>query len=62
MSNQDFGREATATRGPDSKAKQIKDAASEAIARASSVARDAGTKAKEAASETATTMTDQVKG
>ena len=62
MSNQNFGREATATRGPDSKAKQIKDAASEAIARASSVARDAGTKAKEAASETATTMTDQVKG
>jgi ElaB/YqjD/DUF883 family membrane-anchored ribosome-binding protein len=60
MSNQDFGREA-ATRAPESKAKLIKDAATEAINRASGVAREAGSKAKEAASDTATSMTDHVK-
>lgn len=61
MSNQDLGREAATTRAPDSKAKLIKDAATEAITRASGVAREAGSKAKEAASDTATTMTDHVK-
>lgn len=61
MSNQDFGREAATARAPDSKAKIIKDAATEAITRASNVAREAGSKAKEAASDTASTMTEHVK-
>jgi ribosomal protein S18 acetylase RimI-like enzyme len=62
MTNQDFGRNNdTTTRGKDSKAQNIGGAASEAFAKVADVARDAGSKAKEAASETAFTVTEQVK-
>ena len=62
MTNQDFGRSSdTPTPGRDSKAQSIKGAASDAFAKVSDVARDAGSKAKEAASETAFTVTEQVK-
>jgi hypothetical protein len=61
MTNQDFGRSNDTTRGQDGKAPNIKGAASEAFAKVSDVARDAGSKAKEAASETAFTVTEQVK-
>jgi ElaB/YqjD/DUF883 family membrane-anchored ribosome-binding protein len=61
MSSQEFGRESTTTRGRDGKTQQVRDAASEALDKVSSVAREAGSKAKQAASETASTMTGQVK-
>jgi len=61
MTNQDFGRSNDTTRGQDGKAPNIKGAASEAFAKVSDVARDAGSKAKEVASETAFTVTEQVK-
>ena len=62
MTNQDFGRSNdTTTPSRDGKAQNIKGAASDAFAKVSDIAREAGSKAKEAASETAFTMTEQVK-
>jgi ABC-type transporter Mla subunit MlaD len=62
MTNQDFGRSKDKTaRGLDSKAQDVKEAASEAFAKVSDVARDVGSKATETASETAFTITEQVK-
>lgn len=61
MTNQDFGRDNTTTRGREGKSANIKDAASDAFAKVSDAARDAGSKAKQAASDTASTVTDQVK-
>ncbi len=62
MTNQDFGRSNdTPTPSREGKAQNIKGAASDAFAKVSDVARDAGSKAREAASETAFTVTEQVK-
>ena len=65
MSSQDFGRENATARTERTrtagKTKSVKDAAGEALAKASDVALDAGTKARQAAAETASTMTEQVK-
>ena len=62
MTSQDFGRSNdTPTPSREGKAQNIKGAASDAFAKVSDVARDAGSKAREAASETAFTMTEQVK-
>lgn len=62
MTNQDFGRSNnTTTPARDGKSQDLKGAASDAFAKVSDVARDAGSKAKEAASATAFTVTEQVK-
>jgi ElaB/YqjD/DUF883 family membrane-anchored ribosome-binding protein len=62
MSHQDFGRDATAAaRGGSGNSQSMKDAASEAVTKASGMAREAGAKVKQAASDTASTVTDQVK-
>jgi hypothetical protein len=61
MSNQDFEPNSAAAGNRDKKMQGIKEAASDAFAKASDVARDAGSKAKQAASGTAFTVTEQVK-
>jgi hydroxyethylthiazole kinase-like sugar kinase family protein len=62
MTNQDFGRGKDAmARGVDRKTQDVKEAASGAFAKVSDVAREVGSKAKEAASDTAFTVTEQVK-
>jgi hypothetical protein len=61
MSNQDFEPNSAAAGSRDKKMQGIKEAASDAFAKASDVARDAGSKAKQAASDTAFTVTEQVK-
>jgi ElaB/YqjD/DUF883 family membrane-anchored ribosome-binding protein len=60
MSHQDFER-ATTSRDASGKAQKMKDSANDALSKASDIAREAGAKAKQAASDTASTMTDQVK-
>jgi hypothetical protein len=62
MSQQDFERTATSTsRDGSGKAQKMKESASDAYAKASGIAREAGAKAKQAASDTASTVTNQVK-
>jgi hypothetical protein len=62
MSHQDFERGTTATsRDSGGKAQKMKDTADSAYAKASDIAREAGSKAKQAAADTASTMTEQVK-
>lgn len=62
MSHQDFQRGSAATsQDATGKAPKMKETASGAFAKASGMARDAGEKAKQAASDTASNMTDQVK-
>ena len=62
MSNQDFGDQATsdgsATRG---KKRAVRETASEALSQVSGMAKDAGSKAKQAASEATFTVTEQIK-
>jgi ElaB/YqjD/DUF883 family membrane-anchored ribosome-binding protein len=61
MTNRDLGGDTSmASQGP-SRKQGIKEAASEAVAKGADMARDAGEKAKQVASETASTITDQVK-
>ena len=57
MTNSDFGNQNTAPRE-----RSMKDAASDAVDKVSSAAKDAGAKAKRAATETASSMAGQVKG
>ena len=59
MTNQDPSRQSAR---PRDRASQIKDAANEAFAKLSDVARDAGSRTKQAATETASSMSGQVKG
>jgi len=62
MSHQDFERDtAASSREGSGKAQKMKETATEAVSKASGMAREAGAKAKEAAVNTASTMTDQVK-
>jgi len=62
MSNQDFGRESPASnRDRDGLGQRTAQAASDALSSASVMAGEAATKAKQAASETAATVTEQVK-
>jgi hypothetical protein len=62
MSHPDIERDfAGASRVGSGKPQKMKDAANEALSKASDMAREAGAKAKQAASDTASTMTDQVK-
>lgn len=62
MSNQDFGRDSPAGhREGDGLGQRTAKAASEAFSSASAMAGDAATKAKQAASDTAATVTEQVK-
>ena len=60
MSQQDFQRN-TASREGGGKAQNMKETANEAFTKASDIARDAGAKAKQAASDTASSMTNHVK-
>jgi len=63
MSNQDFERQSAAShRDRDGLGQRTAKAASDALSTASVMAGDAATKAKQAASETAETVTGQVKG
>ena len=61
MTHQDFNRDASAASQSKSKTETIKDAASDAFAKASDMARETGAKAKQAASDTAATVNEQVK-
>jgi hypothetical protein len=62
MTNKDFqGAEFSTSQGSKNETKK-RDAASEAFSKASDMARDAGEKAKRAAADTASTMSDNVKG
>jgi hypothetical protein len=61
MSQQDFERAATSSSRDGGKAQKMKDNASQAYTKASDMAREAGARAKQAATETASSMTDQVK-
>ncbi len=65
MSNQDFGRDTSANSRSDTRAsdknQNMRDAANPAFSRASDMARDAGEQAKQAASATASTVTQNVK-
>jgi hypothetical protein len=61
MTNQDFQANSGTAGGRENKMQGIKEAAGDAFAKASDVARDVGSKAKQAASDTASTMTEQVK-
>jgi hypothetical protein len=62
MSNQDFGRDSPAgSRERDGLGQRTAKAASDAFSSASAMAEDAAIKAKQAASETAATVTTQVK-
>ena len=66
MSNQDFGDQATSDgragqqKGQDKKG-SVRETASEALSQVSSVAKDAGSKAKQAASDATFTVTEQIK-
>jgi hypothetical protein len=62
MTNHDGGRDSvTASSGVSNKSQTIKDVASDAFAKVTGAAREAGAKTKEAASDTATTVTDHFK-
>jgi ElaB/YqjD/DUF883 family membrane-anchored ribosome-binding protein len=65
MTHQDFSSDASGASRDGSRGKSttdtIKDAASDAFAKASDMARDTGAKAKQAASDTAATVNEQVK-
>jgi ElaB/YqjD/DUF883 family membrane-anchored ribosome-binding protein len=62
MSNQEFGRESPASnRERDGLGQRTAQAASDALSSASAMAGEAATKAKQAASETVATVTEQVK-
>lgn len=63
MTNQEFGRDGDAVNNgrASNKSQSIKDAASEALGKVSGATREAAAKAKEAASDTATTVTDHFK-
>jgi ElaB/YqjD/DUF883 family membrane-anchored ribosome-binding protein len=65
MTHQDFSSDASGASRDGSRSKSttdtIKDAASDAFAKASDMARDTGAKAKQAASDTAATVNEQVK-
>jgi len=62
MSNQDFGRPSSAaSRADDGLGQRTAKAAGDAFSSATSIAGEAATKAKQAASETAATVTEQVK-
>lgn len=63
MTDKDFqGAESPTSQGSKKETKKMRDAASEAFSKASDMARDAGEKAKRAAADTASTMSDNVRG
>lgn len=61
MSKQEFGRTSTASRSEDGLGQRTAKAASDAFSGATSLAGDAASRAKQVASDTAATMTAQVK-
>jgi ElaB/YqjD/DUF883 family membrane-anchored ribosome-binding protein len=61
MSQQQFSGDAAAASGSKSRTETIKEAASDAFTKASEMARETGAKAKQAASDTAATINEQVK-
>jgi hypothetical protein len=61
MSNQDLGRGSASNRERDGLGQRTTKAASEALSAASAIAGETAAKAKQAASDTAATVTDQVK-
>lgn len=63
MTDKDFqGAESPTSQGSKKETKKMRDAASEAFSIASDMARDAGEEAKRAAADTASTMSDNVRG
>lgn len=62
MSNQDFGQQATSDgRSSQGKKSTVRETASEAFSQVSDMAKDAGSKARQAASDATFTVTEQVK-